>query len=479
MRHTAILITSILLISTSHAIVDKDNMGRWTKPTNSRADKDVPGFLVNLGPTGARAILKETSLVVKYVFPNTPADGKLEIDDEIIGANGKEFTTKHIFGMHYFKNHDKGYEGPMMDFGNAIEESEGLDGTMVLDVMRGGKNVKVLIQIPKAGRFSKTYPVNCRKSDKLVADALEYILKDPDRFKGPVHEKGTIGLALLAHGRLGEARELAQQWNTVPGPNTWTWPVSYQCIFLGEYYLKTKDPSVLKTIEGLVARLYEGQVIDTEKYKDWMHSGQPNGNNFLHGGLGHAVKIDGYGTMTITTLLAMTAWELAKECGVKVDQQRLDFAYACIKENTGKDGYMGYRFATGKYSGVGRQGLSIIVHKMSGMENSDPYIALVSKHLGISKTRLNDGHGDNVLSLFWGLVGVQASQNMQAIREQLDYNKALINLARTHDGSFVALPGRNNGDKGYYVSSRLHFTAAMTIILSMDEPTLRVQGARE
>jgi hypothetical protein len=57
-----------------------------------------------------------------------------------------------------------------------------------------------------------------------------------------------------------------------------------------------------------------------------------------------------------------------------------------------------------------------------------------------------------------------------------DYNKAFINMARTHDGSFVAQPGRNDGDKGYYLSSRIHPTAAMVLVLGMSRPSLRIQG---
>ena len=34
------------------AIKDKDNQGRWEKRVESGPDKEVPGFLVNLGPTG-------------------------------------------------------------------------------------------------------------------------------------------------------------------------------------------------------------------------------------------------------------------------------------------------------------------------------------------------------------------------------------------------------------------------------------------
>jgi hypothetical protein len=51
------------------AVLDKDNQGRWTNPTvHNEPDKEVPGFLVNLGPTGARAVLTERTFIVKYIF---------------------------------------------------------------------------------------------------------------------------------------------------------------------------------------------------------------------------------------------------------------------------------------------------------------------------------------------------------------------------------------------------------------------------
>ena len=140
---------------------------------------------------------------------------------------------------------------------------------------------------------------------------------------------------------------------------------------------------------------------------------------------------------------------------------------------------MGYRFGTGAYSPVGRQGLAIIAHKLARDKGTEGYVARVTAHLTKSKTRLNDGHGDNVLGILWGLLGIQLSGDNAAIREMFDYNKAFINMARTHDGSFVAQPGRNTGDKGYYLSSRIHPTAAMVLVLGMSRPSLRIQGKRK
>jgi len=266
------LAVSVAITTHARAIADTDNLGQWTKPTNIGPDKECPGFLVNLGPTGARAILKETSFVVKHVFPKSPAEGRLRIDDEITGANGKPFG-KHTFGKCYGMEPGAGYEGPIMDMGTAIEDSEGKDGSLTLDLIRGGQPAKVEIKLEAIGRFSNTFPQHCPKSEKLVARAMDYLLQHPEERCGIVHEKGLLGLALLAQGKAKEAETLAMAWNEPPGEKEWTWYPSYQAIFLAEYFLQTGDKRVLPTIGEDCKRLYLSQVIDPELYKDAMHGG--------------------------------------------------------------------------------------------------------------------------------------------------------------------------------------------------------------
>ncbi len=478
MVRPAAIVISLFISHPASAIVDPDNLGQWKKPTGIGPDREVTGFLVNLGPTGTRAILKENSFVVKHVFAGSPADGPLEIDDEITGVNGKGFA-KHTFGQFYGMGYEHGYEGPIMDFGNAIEDSEGGDGTLKLDVIRGGKPVSVSVKLAAIGRFSDSYPLNCPKSAKLAADATAYLLNHTAEYTKQIHEEGTVGLALLARGKMKEAEALAMQWTKLPDEKSWTWYPSYRCIFLCEYYLRTGDKRVLKTIEQLTKRLCLAQVLDPGLYKDRMHGGQPQAENFLKGGLGHDYRIAGYGTMSFTTLLAMLSWELAEDCGVAVDQTNVDIAYDCIHQHTHESGYMGYRFGTGAYSPVGRQGLSIIVHQVAGDRDAADYVKRVTGNLAKSKTRLNDGHGDNIQAVFWGLLGIQLSGDKAAIREMFDYNKAFINMARTHDGAFVVQPGRNAGEKAYYLSPRIHPTAAMVLALGMSDPQLSIQGKAE
>jgi hypothetical protein len=471
------LALSLAIPCTALAIVDPDNLGQWDKPTDIGPDKDCPGFLINLGPTGVRAILKETSFVVKHVFPKSPADGQLRIDDEITGINGKPFS-KHTFGKCYSMEPGFGYEGPIMDMGKAIEDSEGKDGTLTLAIVRDGKPATVDLKLEAIGRFSDTYPKHCKKSETLAARALDYLLQHPEEHCGIVHEKGLYGLALLSQGKMKEAETLAMAWNKPPEATAWTWYRTYQSIFLGEYYLKTGDKRVLKTIEENCKQLYLSQVIDPELYKDAMHGGQPQAKNFLKGGNGHGARCAGYGTMTITTLMTLLTWELAEDCGIKIESFNRDIAYECVHTHTNETGYMGYRFATGAYSPVGLQGLSLIVHRVADRPGTDDYMSRVTRGLETSKTRLNDGHGDNALAWGWALLGIQLSGNDSATRSFLDYNKAFINMARTHDGAFVIQPGRNLHEKAYYMSPRIHPTAAMVLALGMQKGKLGIQGVK-
>jgi len=477
LRPLLALLALILLSTPARAIFDETNIDQWEKPTEKGPDKEVPGFLMNLGPTGARATLKEQSFVVKHVFDKSPAKGQLQLEDEITGINGKAFA-KHTFGKCYGMQAGNGLEGPIMDFGMAIEDAEGKDGKLVLDVTRAEKPIKVTIQLEAIGRFSDTFPANCKKSEKLAKDAMTYLLAHQSERGNQCHEKGIYGLSLLAHGKLKEAEELAMAWNKMPGEKEWTWNPSYQCIFLSEYYLQTKDKRVLETIKGLCERLYLSQVTNPEDYKNAMHGGQPQAKNFLKGGNGHGARCAGYGTMTITTLMAALSYDLAEDCGVEINPYYRDIAYECVHTHTHESGYMGYRFATGAYTPVGRQGLSLIAHKVGGRDDAKEHVANVAKGMATAKTRINDGHGCNTLAWGWALIGAQLIEDESSKREFLDYNKAFINMARTHDGAFVVTPGRNRHEKGYYMSPRVHPTAAMAIALNGGHPTLRIQGVK-
>jgi hypothetical protein len=101
---------------------------------------------------------------------------------------------------------DVGYEGPLMDFGNAIEDSEGSDGNLTLSILRAGTTIDVVIKLEAIGRFSKTYPYNCQKSARLAKDAMNYLSNNKFINSEPCHAKCMSGLALLAAGKMTKLR---------------------------------------------------------------------------------------------------------------------------------------------------------------------------------------------------------------------------------------------------------------------------------
>ncbi len=227
---------SLACTASLHALRDEDNQGRWEKPCEVGPDALVPGFLVNMGPTGARGILKEQSYVVKFIFDDSPADGVLQLDDEVYGANGKQFA-KHQFGRKV-----NGIEGPMQHLGLAIEDSESSDGALSLMIRRGGESQVVDVQLEKLGRFADSFPHNCEKTRLLLDRAYRYLIDNP----GGLDSQGraAAALALLSSDDpevFAAGRQMALDWNKPYGNDTWTWHLAFQSLTLAEYYLRSGD----------------------------------------------------------------------------------------------------------------------------------------------------------------------------------------------------------------------------------------------
>jgi hypothetical protein len=344
------IIGALLWTADASAVRDEDNQERWEKPTDKGPDKAVPGFLVNLGPTGARAILKSKSFVVKYIFKGTPAAGRLKLNDEIVGVNGKAFAP-HTFG-----GRSVGYDGPMMDFGLAIEEAEGYDGTLTVNVKRGGQPTTVQIPLEAIGKYSKTFPINCKKSDLLKKRAYKYLMANPQSWGGMAHSRSAVGLAMLSSGvpeYEAAGKQMILGWNRAPNYGTWTWPLAYQSMTLAEYHLLTGDKSVLPTIKTisqlLIKSQYKGKIIVWEAHGGADQATIDKHQALYDGGFGHGpykpgYKINGYGPMQYTTILAVMAWQMAEKCGVVVDGQpdAIERAFKLFDRGTNQSGYVAY-----------------------------------------------------------------------------------------------------------------------------------------
>jgi len=505
-RTLLVAIMLSLLSGGGWAEADKDNQGRWTTPTTSGPDKDVPGFLVNLGPTGVRAILTETTFIVRYVFAGAPADGRIRCDDVITGVAGTPFPSYTFGGATH------GYEGPIMSVGEAIERAESGTGSLVFTVQRAGRSIAVTVPLERVGAFSATFPVQCAKSALLQSRALSYLASHPESWQGPAHVRATVALALLTSSVPEQAalgRTIILGWNNVPSADTWTWAVSYQLIALSEYHLLSHDAAVLPTISALCALLRRDQYAGTilvwgptgDKYLERLDYAKVDAAQQLYaGGFGHTPYIpgmgkDGCGPMQFTTILAVIAWQLAARCGAPVDRAGIASALDFIHRGTNAAGYVAYggeftlnaglvdplqwKQSTEGSDFVGRAGAALLAHTLSPeCALAEQSIALHRRYLKSAYKSLPDGHADPLLGFCWGLLGSAAAQDDSVLRTMMDYHKALFNMMRCADGSFVVLPGRNYADGSYFISSRYYPTAIMALTLGLGNPRLMIQGTQ-
>jgi len=334
----------------------------WDVTTRAEPDTEAGGWFINLGITGARAKIQLDApkiLEVTYVFEDTPAFGSLKVGDKIIAANGKPFDEGHKFGYgpDFF-----GYEGPMMDFGNALEESQSkLGGKLTVVVIRGEEETEVVIELPsKYGALSETYPYDCPKTEIILDELYAYLLKTqkPDgTWHGRPHINAFAALALLASGDVAHlpaakraAEACARETNDqIEYRGLDCWKYGLYGTYLGEYYLITREEWVLEELDEINRWLHKAQMANG----GWGHrpANRPGGN--------------GYGAINVITMQAKMAWALIERCGLEADAERYKAAHDFVARGTNDIGYVWYKDGgrnNPSYADMGRTGASAIAH---------------------------------------------------------------------------------------------------------------------
>ena len=264
----------------------------------TRPDPKGERFFGIIGTTGIKPrVYPGVVLKVESMMPGSPSEGKFAKDEILTGINGNDLKGRD----------------PFVAMGNALTKAEATDGKMVFDVTSadGKTQRKETVTIPVLGAYSKTWPLNCPKSKRIIDEAAAFY-SDPKKFnQGGI--PGALGcLFLLSTGDDKYLPRVKAYFDAFPkdvkaiGDHTWN--NGYNGIACGEYYLRTGDKSVLPIMQWYCDDAKNRQMFDS----GWTHWGRGIWPGYVAGGL-----MNPAGSQVLTTLL------LGKECGVNVDEKTL------------------------------------------------------------------------------------------------------------------------------------------------------------
>ena len=491
----AFLVGMVIIPMSAGAQVHYHESGRpWTLRAKAGPDAEVPGWFYNLGITGIRVQLvpdEPKTLLVKYVFPKSPASRKVKVGDVIIGAN-RMFVNEHRngYGMDVF-----GADGPILEFAQALEEAQTRkhNGKLVLGIRRDGKTKKVNLNVGvKYGTFAKTFPSNCGKSKRMLNEMLDYLVdhqKKDGSFGNAVHNT-FAPLALMASGerKYRPAIERCIQYlcatNSKHKNGSYglvNWGYTGAAIVLSEYYLATNDKSVIPELNELYTQLAKGQYLKMSqidpKAKKTHPNTYPKGPKDSYGGWGHNPGFRGYGPICMLTAQGALAYSLMERCGINVDRKSHDAAYSFLRKATGKNGYVWYKDKVAghnKWADMGRTGAAGIANFLSPYpeEIYRKQALLHSRLIGKHPQSFPDTHGSPVMGMAYSALA--ANVEPQNFRSLMDANSWWFTLAQCRDGSIYYQPNRDNA--GYGDDSRMTGTAAAAFIFSIPKRSLVLTG---
>ncbi|MEI8072382.1 MAG: DUF6288 domain-containing protein, partial [Planctomycetota bacterium] len=300
-RSSFILLSVSLFASQLHAAGGGGNdQGYYTDDLKYQTRPDPKGerFFGVIGTTGIKArVYPGVVLKVEEMMPGSPCEGKFAKQEILTGINGTDL---------------KGLD-PFVAMGKALTKAEATDGRMVFDVTSadGKTQRQETVTIPVLGAYSKTWPLDCPKSKRIIDEAAAFYA-DPKKF----NEQGIPGalgcLFLLSTGDDKYLPQVKAYFDAFPkdvkaiGDHTWN--NGYNGIACGEYYLRTGDKSVLPILQWYCDDAKDRQMFGC----GWTHWGRGIWPGYVCSGL-----MNPAGAQVLTTLL------LGKECGVNVDEQTL------------------------------------------------------------------------------------------------------------------------------------------------------------
>jgi len=414
-----------------------------TAPSETASVNTIGRF----GPVGMAIDLHQPAftMVVGEIEPGSPAAavGALKKGQIIESINGQ--TLKDI--------------DPRIQLAQILETAEATDGIVKFAIK--GEASPVVVKIPVLGAYSKTWPLNCPKSEKIVRGFADYI-------SNPKSNKGFADAGMLFLLSTGDDKDLAPVREWVHGlakKNTtgYAWHIGIGGIPLCEYYLRTGDPVALPVIQSWVNAAAKGEYLD-----GWAGRG---GVVQLKYGNGH---LNAGGTSCVTFLM------LAKQCGADVNDSLLHrtlvhfFRYAGRGVTPYGDDRPETSFVdNGKHSNLAMAMAAAASLTPEGEKSIYARARDICAMMGFyTTTYMLHGHTGGGVGEVWrsGAMSLLQEKKPLQYREFMDHRKWHYDLSRRFDGSFAILGGANNYDN-------IEWGALYPWAYTFPRKTLRITGA--
>jgi hypothetical protein len=422
-----------------------------TRPDEAKSEFTLERF----GPVGLGISLHQPAFVmkIKNVEKGSPAEatGKLKSGQIIETVNGQKL--KEI--------------DPRIQLGNIITQAEATDGKVTLMVKDTPEAVaqEVVVQIPVLGAYSKTWPLNCPKSDKIVRGMADWLAAKGDHYGAMVIDQGLLFLLSTGEEKdlnvaRGWIKEIVAKYKDADISTMYPWSIGYGAPALCEYYLRTGDETVLPIIDKVSAHATR-----TMYNSGWNQKTSAN--------------IE-YGHMNAAGVHCLKFLLLARECGAKVDEYTLQEALKHMYRFAGHNNVpYGDHLPENGFIDNGKVGGLAFAMAAAASLTPEGEKSVYAKARDISAIKsfystswMLHGHTGGGIGEIWrsSAMGLVHDQQPVKYREFMDNRIWHYELSRRYDGSFAILGG---GD-GYATPD---WGVGFAMTYTVPRKTLRMTGA--
>lgn len=434
----------------------------------------------NLGATGLRGWMwgwadktdEARQIYITKVDPSSPADGLIEEGDVILGFSGKKMDSDARMAM-----------------GEALIKADASGGDLSILIWRKGDEKNITLKLKALGKYTKTSPFKCKKSDLILQSGCVYIAKQmKNDFQDHMVTKEKSSntwlimncvnnLALMAsgdeqyldlvknHAHIYTQEILKTYMDRQRGMESWIW--GYANLFLCEYYLLTKDKTVLPAIEKLTNNIAKGQ----SAVGTWGHTmAWPADNE----GKKHGI-LGGYGALNAAGLICQMSMALADRCGITNPEIKKAIkkgnAFFSFYKGKGAIPYGDHLPVTNHHDDNGKNSMAALVFDLQNMDDETRFFTSMSIASHAERER---GHTGNYFSLLWGpLAARRAGENAPAAF--MKQQRWFYDLNRSWDGSFT-YQGKANAGGGENSYRNWDSTSAFMLAYALPLKKLYITG---